>query len=75
MIKPKKLPRESNQRAYEIVKLLTGEEPSNLMIKKNPHAVELGKLGGLKGGRQEPINSLQRLGESRLGRQRGRDGH
>ena len=51
MIKPKKLPRESNQRAYEIVKLLTGEEPSNLMIKKNPHAVELGKLGGLKGGK------------------------
>ena len=39
-----------NQKAKKIVDLLTGEiqeEPST----KNPAAVELGRLGGLKGGK------------------------
>lgn len=48
MAKPKR-PRDPNQRAKKIVDLATGEitEPKP---EKNPAAVELGRLGGLKGG-------------------------
>jgi len=49
MITPKKLSRDTNERAHEIGRLLTGE-PSPPR-KKNPSAVALGRLGGLKGGR------------------------
>lgn len=52
MAKRIKLPKDINQRAYMIVKLATGqmdEEDSN--DKKNPAAVALGRLGGLKGGK------------------------
>ena len=35
-----------NQRAFETLRQVTGEAP-----KKNPAAVELGRLGGLKGGK------------------------
>jgi hypothetical protein len=46
----KKTPRDINQLAAFIVKQTTAEseEPAR---KKNPHAVALGRLGGLKGGR------------------------
>lgn len=48
MAKPKR-PRDPNQRAKNVVDLATGEitEPKP---EKNPAAVELGRLGGLKGG-------------------------
>jgi hypothetical protein len=45
-----KRPTDFNQRALEIVKEATGEEPKKEPPKKNPHAVALGKLGGKKGG-------------------------
>jgi hypothetical protein len=53
MIKPKRLSSDSNERAYQIGRFLTGEdEPSPTVAKrKNPHAVALGRKGGLKGGR------------------------
>jgi hypothetical protein len=52
MITPKRLPRDSNQRAHEVVRLLTEEPESPSGAKrKNPAAVKLGRLGGLKGGR------------------------
>jgi hypothetical protein len=52
MIRPKNLPHDSNERAHQIGQLLTGEEePSSAMKRKNPHAVALGRRGGLKGGR------------------------
>ena len=52
MIKPKKLPRDTNQRAHEVARLLVGEpEPPSRLKRKNPAAVALGRLGGLKGGR------------------------
>lgn len=44
-------PRDFNQRALEIVKEATGEEPKKEPPEKNPHAVALGRLGGKKGGK------------------------
>lgn len=49
MITPKKLSRDTNERANEIGRLLTGE--TSPPRKKNPSAVALGRLGGIKGGR------------------------
>lgn len=49
--RPRKLPRDPNARAYEIVRLATGEAKLPEEPKKNPAAVALGKLGGAKGGR------------------------
>ncbi len=63
MQKPKKLPRDANSLAARIVALSTGESEPNLSGRsnedttvslgreKNPAAVALGRLGGLKGGR------------------------
>ncbi len=48
----RKLPRDANARAAAIVKLATGEtEPEDADAGKNPAAVALGRLGGLKGGK------------------------
>jgi len=52
----KKRPRDPNQLAYQIMLESTGQtEPFTTTEKpadpaKNPHAVALGRLGGLKGG-------------------------
>lgn len=63
MQKPKKLPRDANSLAARIVALSTGQEPPKLTERpeedpaakpekeKNPAAVALGRLGGLKGGK------------------------
>ena len=41
-----------NERAYSIVRQITGEEPKpDPNEGKNPAAVALGKLGGAKGGK------------------------
>ena len=63
MQKPNKLPRDTNARAAQIVALSTGQPIPSLTPKveavnssiegvktKLPAAVELGRLGGLKGG-------------------------
>jgi hypothetical protein len=49
----KKRPRDINQLAKFIVDLSTGEieEPPAEKSEKNPAAVSLGRLGGLKGGK------------------------
>lgn len=56
-----KRPTDVNQRAVMIAKLATGEtdEPKS---EKNPAAVELGRLGGLKGGkaRAEKLSAKKR---------------
>jgi len=51
MKKPKR-PRDLNQLASTIVGIATGRvaEPIAEYNAKNPHAVELGRMGGLKGG-------------------------
>ncbi len=47
-----KRPRDTNQLAKRIVDLSTGEEAETDPYKgKNPAAVELGRLGGKKGGK------------------------
>ena len=46
----KKLPTDINKRAKSILDIVTGEEEKPV-ITKNAAAVELGRLGGLKGGK------------------------
>jgi hypothetical protein len=48
VIKPDKLPRDVNARAARIVAISTGQIEVST---KNPAAVALGRLGGLKGGK------------------------
>lgn len=51
MNKPKK-PRDTNQLAKMVVDIAIGEcADSDIKSVKNPAAVELGRLGGLKGGK------------------------
>jgi hypothetical protein len=58
-------PRDMNQLAKQVVDLSVGEateDPVEPETKKNPHAVALGRLGGLRGGkaRAERLNSTKR---------------
>ena len=57
-----KRPRDLNLLAKMIVEIATEGEPPELPSEKNPHAVALGKLGGLKGGkaRAEKLSPEQR---------------
>jgi hypothetical protein len=56
-MKKTKLPKhpDMNQLAYAIVQAATSEEQEDATVEpesdKNPHAVALGRLGGLKGGK------------------------
>jgi hypothetical protein len=43
-------PRDLNRLASAIVQEATGEAPEEPPSDKNPHAVVLGRLGGMKGG-------------------------
>jgi hypothetical protein len=45
------MPRDTNQLASLVVGLATGEAPAEPETGKNPAAVALGRLGGLKGGK------------------------
>lgn len=59
----KKLPTDINQRAKSIVDIATSEsEGTTSNDGKNPAAVSLGKLGGLKGGkaRAESLTAKER---------------
>ena len=47
----RKRPRDANQLAKAIVDQATGNTPVEAEPKKNPAAVALGRLGGLKGGK------------------------
>ncbi len=49
--KPIKKRKDLNELAYSIVQQVTGKNPiKETPSDKNPHAVALGRLGGLKGG-------------------------
>ncbi len=54
MIKPKKLPRDINERAQQVAKLLTGEiQPEPAEPEQSPvsaYLSQIGRAGGLKGG-------------------------
>ena len=49
---PKRSSKDTNQMAFEIIRAATGGQPdSPPESDKNPAAVALGRLGGLKGGK------------------------
>ena len=53
-MQPKKLPRDTNQRAHQIAKLLTGElteEPEPKRSAVSAYLAEIGRKGGLIGGK------------------------
>ncbi len=59
----KKRPRDINTLAFQIVQEAAGEKPEEeLKPEKNPAAVALGRLGGLKGGkaRKEKLSPERR---------------
>ena len=63
MIKKKRRPSDISVLAYQIVKEATQEVKEEIPIKeKNPAAVALGRLGGLKGGpaRAKKLSSKKR---------------
>jgi hypothetical protein len=70
----KKLPRDVNSRAAQIVALSTGQavpgsdEKPSAEDGKNPNAVALGRLGGLKGGkaRAEALSKKKRAEIARI---------
>ena len=49
--KRKQGPEDANEAAFRVAREATGEAPPNATRKKNPAAVALGRLGGLKGGK------------------------
>lgn len=52
MIIPKKLPKDPNQRAHQIARMLTeGAKPNEIVTEKSAHMAEIGKKGGRKGGK------------------------
>ena len=51
MQKRSRMPRDTNAAAHLVVTMATGEAPAEPDTGKNPAAVALGRLGGLKGGR------------------------
>lgn len=62
-----KPPRDPVQAAHSVIAQLTGEEPRRLPPEKNPAAVELGRKGGLKGGkaRMASMTSAERKESAR----------
>ena len=50
----KKEPHDINELAFDVVRSLTSDEPPE-EEQKNPHAVALGRLGGLKGGKARDV--------------------
>ena len=50
-MKKAKLPADTNKKAFSIVELATSEDKEIPADGKNPAAVALGRLGGLKGGK------------------------
>jgi hypothetical protein len=57
-----KRPKDLNQLAATIMKVATEGEPTPPPDTRNPHAVALGRMGGLKGGkaRAEKLSENQR---------------
>ena len=59
MIKPKKLPIDTNQRANRVARLLTGEETAEQEPERSEvsmYLAEIGRKGGKKGGAARAAN-------------------
>jgi hypothetical protein len=54
--------KDMNEIAFSVVQQATGEKPKEQPAEKNPAAVTLGRLGGLKGGkaRAEKLSAKKR---------------
>ena len=68
-MKPKR-PRDTNQLAKSIVDLATGETKEPIIEDtRNPNAVALGRLGGLRGGiaRAAKLSKIKRVKIAKLG--------
>jgi general stress protein YciG len=51
MIIPKKLPKDPNQRAHQIARMLTeGASPDEVVTERSERMAQIGKKGGRKGG-------------------------
>jgi hypothetical protein len=64
---PKRSSKDINQTAFNIVQQITAESPANPQPAKNPAAVALGRLGGLKGGKARAM-SLSKKRKSEIAR-------
>jgi hypothetical protein len=63
MIRPKKLPKDTNQRAHEIARLLTeGARPDEVVTERSEHMADIGSRGGRKGGvaRKQKLSARRR---------------
>lgn len=74
MIRPKKLPQDTNERAQRVAKLLTGElsepsEPERSEVSK--YLAEIGRKGGLKGGKSRAAK-LSRVRKREIARKAAR---
>lgn len=65
--KKKQGPEDANEIAFRVMQQATGEAPAEEASEKNPAAVALGRLGGLKGGRAraEKLTPKQRSAAAR----------
>lgn len=61
-------PRDLNEIAFDVVQQAIGEKPAEPPSDKNPAAVTLGRLGGLRGGkaRAEKLSPAKRKAIARL---------
>jgi len=65
MIIPKKLPKDPNQRAHQIARILTeGPQPDEVVTERSAHMAEIGRKGGLKGGK---VRAARMKAEDRVG--------
>ncbi len=73
MAKRPKMPRDPNQLAAKILRIATGEDPKpgSEPDTRNPAAVELGRLGGLKGGKARAAK-LSKAKRSRIAKKAAR---
>jgi hypothetical protein len=52
----KRSSKDINEKAFSVVQQATGQDPLPPKPEKNPAAVALGRLGGLKGGKARAAN-------------------
>jgi hypothetical protein len=72
MIQPKKLPKDPNQRAHEVARLLTeGARPDEIVTELSAHMADIGSKGGQKGGiaRRQKLSARRRKEIGRIAAQ------